>query len=213
MKLDFDSCDDEEVNNTSLHTYSSGCDVDDGGELSDENSNVGVHHPHHPPAAPPHSPRILHSVFSPRKVTRASSASVMLRGECEASPQAMMVVSSPPYKKIRALRLFDSPATPKTLLQKCTAATDSSSSSSSSSSSGRAQLRSRLFLARQKTLVSTSNQSTPSTPQQQHHQQQKAEEGKCTTKEVANINPFTPTGMLLSSRKRTRSRKKTNLSG
>lgn len=198
MKLDFDSCDDEEVN-TSLHTYSSGCDVDDGGELSDENSNVGV-----PPAAPPHSPRILHSVFSPRKVTRASSASMMIRGECEVSPQAM-VVSSPPYKKIRALRLFDSPATPKTLLQKCT--------TTDSSSGGRAQLRSRLFLARQKTLVSTSNQAaTPSTPQQQYHQQ-KVDEGKCTTKEVANINPFTPTGMLLSSRKRTRSRKTTNLSG
>lgn len=26
---------------------------------------------------------------------------------------------SPPYKKVRALRLFDSPATPKTLLEKC----------------------------------------------------------------------------------------------
>lgn len=210
MKLDFDSCDDEEVNNTSLNTYSSGCDVDDGGELSDENSNVGIH-PAAAASAPPHSPRVFHSVFSPRKVTRASSSvSGMLRGECEVSPQAMMVVNSPPYKKIRALRLFDSPATPKTLLQKCTTA-----ESSSSSSGGRAQLRSRLFLARQKTLLSTSNQCTPSsTPQQQHHhQQQKGEEGKCTTKEVANINPFTPTGMLLSSRKRTRSRKKTTLSG
>ncbi|KAK3882997.1 hypothetical protein Pcinc_012650 [Petrolisthes cinctipes] len=177
MKLDFDSCDEEEVN-TSLHTFSSGCDVDDGGELSDENFVV-----------PAHPSPVLSTVFSPRKPSRASA---MIRNECDVSPQAM--VSSPPYKKIRALRLFDSPATPKTLLQKSTTDT-----------SGRAQLRSRLFLARQKTLVSAT-QSTPSPPQQQ-------KEGKCSTKEVANINPFTPTGMLLSSRKRTRSRKKTTLTG
>ena len=170
MKLDFDCCDDEE-GNASFRTLSSGCDD---GDLSGDELNTMV-----PPTPSPAR------LFSPRKPPRPA-----MRPESEASTQA---VDSPPYKKIRALRLFDSPATPKTLLQKST-----------TESSGRPASRSRLFLARQRTQVSTSQetQSPPLVAQTPKEHQQ----GKCSTKEVANINPFTPTGMLLS-RKRTRSKR------
>lgn len=171
MKLDFDSCDDEE-GNASFRTLSSGCED---GELSgDELTSV---------VPPTPSPARL---FSPRKPPRPA-----MRPESEVSIQA---VDSPPYKKIRALRLFDSPATPKTLLQKSTA-----------ESSGRPASRSRLFLARQRTQLPTS-QGTPS-PQSVAQQTKDQQQGKCSAKEAANINPFTPTGMMLSSRKRTRSKR------
>lgn len=175
MKLDFDNCEDEEVN-SSFHTLSSGCDVDDGGDLSGDDIAA---------VAPPSpSPARL---FSPRKSSRP-----VIRPECETSPH--VAVDSPPYKKIRALRLFDSPATPKTLLQKST-----------TESSSRVSSRSRLFPnLRQRPLVSSSSQvnTTPSTAPSQS----KDHPGKCSAKGVANINPFTPTGMLLS-RKRTRSKR------
>lgn len=174
MKLDFDNCEDEEVN-SSFHTLSSGCDVDDGGDLSGDDI-VAV-------APPSPSPARL---FSPRKTSRP-----VIRPECETSPH--VAVDSPPYKKIRALRLFDSPATPKTLLQKST--TDSSSRTS----------RSRLFPnLRQRPLVSTS--SLVNTPSSTTPSQQKDQQGKCSAKGVANINPFTPTGMMIS-RKRSRSKR------
>lgn len=175
MKLDFDTCDDEE-GNASFRTLSSGCDDD--GDMSGDDLPVVV-----PPSPSPAR------LFSPRKPLRPS-----VKAEGDASTQA---VDSPPYKKIRALRLFDSPATPKTLIQK-----------SSAESSGRAASRSRLFLARQRSqaLTSSGAPSTPSVAQQTKEQPQ----GKCPTKEAANINPFTPTGMMLSSRKRTRSKRELN---
>lgn len=177
MKLDFDSCDDEE-GNASFRTLSSGCDDD--GDLSGDDLTTVM-----PPTPSPAR------LFSPRKPPRPA-----MRPEGEASTQA---VDSPPYKKIRALRLFDSPATPKTLLQKSTA-----------DSSGRPASRSRLFLARQRTQAAASlgTPSPPTVVQQSKEQQQ--QQGKCSVKEVANINPFTPTGMMLSSRKRTRSKRELN---
>lgn len=185
MKLEFDSCDEEEVNNTSFHTLSSGCDVDDGGDISGEDV---------PPPSP--SPARL---FSPRKASRP-----IIKAECLASQHA---VESPPYKKIRALRLFDSPATPKTLLQKSTAEALSRPGS-----------RSRLFpTLRQRTVLPAATSQAPvnlTPPTTSTHTK---EQGKSATREVANINPFTPTGMLLSSRKRSRSKREistgqTNLS-
>lgn len=170
MKLDFDSCDDED--GSSFRTLSSGCDY---GDLSGDDLN---------PAVPPTpSPARL---FSPRKPPRP-----IVRPDNEVTAHA---VDSPPYKKIRALRLFDSPATPKTILQK-----------SSTEPSGRAASRSRLFLVRQRTQMPPASQGTPSPPSA-GHQTKEDPQGKCPAKEVANINPFTPTGMMLS-RKRTRSKR------
>lgn len=162
MKLDFDSCDDEEGNSFRC----------DDGDLDDLPSAV-------PPT--PSSARL----FSPRKAPRP-----IVRPDNEVAAHA---VDSPPYKKIRALRLFDSPATPKTILQK-----------SSTEPPGRAASRSRLFIVRHRTQMPPSSQGTPSPPSAGH--QTKEHQGKCSVKEVANINPFTPTGMMLS-RKRTRSKR------
>lgn len=180
MKLDFDSCDDEEVN-TSFHTLSSGCDIDYGGDLSGDDLV----------AIAPTSPNPAR-LFSPRKSARPA-----MKPESENATQ--MTLESPPYKKIRALRLFDSPATPKTLLQKSTTETSNKPNS-----------RSRLFPnLRQRSVLTASPQAAPAatvTPPAASAPP-KDQKGKCSAKEVANINPFTPTGMLLSSRKRTRSRR------
>lgn len=84
---------------------------------------------------------------------------------------------SPPYKRVRALRLFDSPATPKTLLEKC-------------------------------------SHHTPFTPMPRSRLFSRIEKPKGVAcaypkldKPSANVNPFTPNGMLLMSKKRTRSKR------
>nr|CAH7725305.1 unnamed protein product [Callosobruchus chinensis] len=74
---------------------------------------------------------------------------------------------SPPYKRIRALRLFDSPLTPRTIIQKSTS---------------NSLPRSRLFGDKPRAVPSA---------------YQKREE-----KPAANVNPFTPDGMLLSKKRR-----------
>jgi wee1-like protein kinase len=84
---------------------------------------------------------------------------------------------SPPYKRVRALRLFDSPATPKTLLEKCSFHTPVTPAP-----------RSRLFSRIENPKGLTSAYSKLDKPS-------------------ANVNPFTPNGMLLMSKKRTRSKR------
>ena len=179
MKLDFDSCgDDDEVNmSVSFNTLSYGCDMEDGSEYMEDNQG-GSHH------AAPESPSSSHPLFSPKK--------------CRPMPkqgESPMPLDSPPYKKIRALRLFDSPATPKTLLQKCA---NSSAPREAAEPIARPGPRSRLF--RNRIASSVTPVATPSPP-----------ESEKKVKEVANINPFTPTGMLLSSRKRSRSKRELDI--
>lgn len=85
------------------------------------------------------------------------------------TPAPQKLTFSPPYKRVRALRLFDSPLTPKTIIQK--------------SSSTTPLPRSRLFGDKPKAVPSAYAD---------------------REKPAANVNPFTPNGMLLS-KKRTRS--------
>ncbi|XP_014228528.1 wee1-like protein kinase 1-A [Trichogramma pretiosum] len=84
---------------------------------------------------------------------------------------------SPPYKRVRALRLFDSPATPKTLMEKSTMHTPIPTKCS------------RLF----------HNTDKPKPIPSGYY--------KHPEKPAVNINPFTPNGMLLTARKRTRSKR------
>ncbi|KAJ8929463.1 hypothetical protein NQ314_017843 [Rhamnusium bicolor] len=77
---------------------------------------------------------------------------------------------SPPYKRVRALRLFDSPLTPKTIIQKSSSATPVP--------------RTRLFGDKPRPVASAY-------PRREE-------------RPTANVNPFTPNGMLLS-KKRSRS--------
>lgn len=85
---------------------------------------------------------------------------------------------SPPYKRVRALKLFDSPATPKTLIEKSAMHTPIPN-------------KSRLIHPNQ---YSDKPKAVPACY-------------KIDNKPAANINPFTPNGMLLTAGKRTRSKR------
>lgn len=100
--------------------------------------------------------------------------------------QKNSVACSPPYKRVRALRLFDSPATPRTLVARSTMHTPIPNKGT------------RLFHADKPKAVPTAY----------HHQHQVIHNLKNNdAKPHANINPFTPNGMLLTARKRTRSKR------
>ncbi|XP_033308886.1 wee1-like protein kinase isoform X2 [Bombus bifarius] len=88
--------------------------------------------------------------------------------------QKISMACSPPYKRVRALRLFDSPATPKTLMEKSTMHTPFPTKCT------------RLFSLDKPRPCNYQNKSD---------------------KPAANVNPFTPNGMLLTARKRTRSKR------
>lgn len=108
------------------------------------------------------------------------------------------VSHSPPYKRVRALRLFDSPHTPKTLLEKCSTPTHHPP-------------RTRLFPP--KINVQTGMPSGSS-----HHLHppsgdddsalgslppDELDESRLTVRRpIANINPFTPDGQALNKKKR-----------
>ncbi|CAG9830932.1 unnamed protein product [Diabrotica balteata] len=138
----------DELNEPDEFDISSGCDMSF--ELScDENSDQ----------LPVNSP---HKDNGPKKFQFSSCDSL--------TPKPKNGSFSPPYKRVRALRLFDSPLTPKTIIQKSACDTPLP--------------RSRLFGCKPKAVVSA---------------YPKREE-----RPVANVNPFTPNGMLLS-KKRSRS--------
>ncbi|XP_050316165.1 wee1-like protein kinase isoform X2 [Anthonomus grandis grandis] len=105
------------------------------------------------------------SFMSPQPFRRLNNSSDNPR-----TPLPTKLAFSPPYKRVRALRLFDSPLTPKTIIQK-------------SSSSTTPLPRSRLFGDIPKAVPSAYAE---------------------REKPAANVNPFTPDGLLLS-KKRTRS--------
>ncbi|XP_025986955.1 wee1-like protein kinase 2 isoform X2 [Solenopsis invicta] len=90
---------------------------------------------------------------------------------------------SPPYKRVRALRLFDSPTTPKTLIEKSVLQTPVPV---------RCSRLLNLDKPRFPKISPTYNKSE---------------------KPAANVNPFTPTGMLITARKRSRSKRSLNSCG
>lgn len=97
-----------------------------------------------------------------------------------ACSQKISMACSPPYKRVRALRLFDSPATPKTLMEK-----------SAMHHTPLPSKCNKLFtLEKPRAMMSTYNTRSD--------------------KPAANVNPFTPNGMLLTARKRTRSKQSLN---
>lgn len=103
---------------------------------------------------------------------------------------------SPPYRKVRALRLFDSPRTPKTLLEKCSTPSHNTS-------------RSRLFPPK-------INLPTGITTGSSHHLHPPDEDSALGSmhedlKPVANINPFTPDGQALNKKKRALSKTPTSM--
>lgn len=89
---------------------------------------------------------------------------------------------SPPYKCVRALRLFDSPTTPKTMIEKNIVMQTPFPSKCT-----------RLFSLDKPRLskISPGYQNKSDRP-------------------VVNVNPFTPTGMLITAKKRSRSKRNLN---
>lgn len=111
------------------------------------------------------------------------------------SHSATACTDSPPYKRVKSLRLLDSPATPKTILEKSSAPfTPVPTSHGLALAPLAPSARGRLLLDRERCKPRLSTSSLPG-----------------PDKLAANLNPFTPTGMILASKKRSRS--SINLSG
>ncbi|XP_046744090.1 wee1-like protein kinase [Diprion similis] len=181
QKLNFDACDieDEELN-ISCRTNSSGCDVDDVLNSSADDFEC----------SPFHQPRKLSfsaamecgdtdSIPKTPTIAVTGSNGVKIPSREGGPPSRMALASSPPYKRVRALRLLDSPATPKTLIEK-----------------------------------SINHTPLPSRCTRLFHLEKPRAVASCyptkSDKPTANVNPFTPNGMLLTARKRTRSKRSLN---
>lgn len=97
---------------------------------------------------------------------------------------------SPPYRKVRALRLFDTPATPKTLIEK-----------SASTEMPRASTMAKLNTSFRTVFGADTVPATPNA-----HDRPKAIpiHNKMLESFTANINPFSPTNNLLQNKKRSR---------
>ncbi|KAH0537893.1 wee1-like protein kinase 2 isoform X1 [Cotesia glomerata] len=184
QKLNFDADDfeDEELN-ISCRTNSSGCDVEDHLDSSAEEFS---------PSPRQRKLSFEHSMDCSDSESNATdniidcktTPAVIVTGPMgirnpykESVPQSRAVLAcSPPYKRVRALRLFDSPATPKTLVEKSTMHTPVPTKCT------------RLFPPDKPRSMSSGFLLKPDKP-------------------TANVNPFTPNGMLITARKRSRSKR------
>lgn len=86
-----------------------------------------------------------------------------------------MHLESPPYRKVRALKLFDTPATPKTLIQKSSVATPAT--------------RSKLI---RKSILSNIGGMPSQTPNAVDRPKAMPVHNKALEPLTANINPFSP---------------------
>uniref|UniRef100_A0A336LPW6 non-specific protein-tyrosine kinase n=1 Tax=Culicoides sonorensis TaxID=179676 RepID=A0A336LPW6_CULSO len=114
---------------------------------------------------------------------------------------------SPPYRRVRALRLFDSPATPKTIIQKSATAKTPLVTSSS---------KHLKFLATNNNVAKSSNEAlaTPidGAPPPFRFSDPNPSTSLQNRFHLANVNPFTPPSLLMRSKKRTRHEEDLNLS-
>ncbi|KAK2583392.1 hypothetical protein KPH14_009380 [Odynerus spinipes] len=187
-KLHFDACDieDEELNISSPGNNSS-CDIEDVFDSSGEYSGcLPTLQPRKLSFTAPPACDLNESITMPHNnnkvpaITVTGSSGIKIPPRETSCSQKMSLACSPPYKRVRALRLFDSPATPKTLIEKSTMHTPLPSKCS------------RLFtLEKPRPIARPEYQSKLDRP-------------------AANVNPFTPNGMLLTARKRSRSKRSLN---
>lgn len=134
------------------------------------------------------------SVVMPRKLTFGLSPENdhlgvdYRRAALNVSPRKQQSIS-PPYRKVRALRLFDSPATPKTIIQKSTSKFMKALANGSSKDSD--------SLAKPFDANGTIVQEKPrAVPLHRNYD---------NLIPSANVNPFTPPGMFMRTKKRMRS--------
>ncbi|GLH16264.1 Uncharacterized protein GBIM_20585 [Gryllus bimaculatus] len=158
FKTDLDT--DDELN-TSCRTSSSGCDVDGSFGTSLDYSII--------------VPRKLDFTPEPGDFGEDNMDGEIFANNNNNNDFTVPKVHSPPYKRVRALRLLDTPATPKTILEK-------------SSAFHTPAPRFRLSHCKDKSKTAVGTLLQPDKP-------------------TVNLNPFTPNGMMLTSKKRTRSKR------
>lgn len=180
QRLNFDESDFDEELNISCRTNSSGCDVDDALDTSEDSLS-----PHNTVFDQSmdftncDSPTNNHDKTPAIFITGPTGHRVG-NNHRESGPQSRLStdnsVTSPPYKRVRALRLFDAPATPKTIMEK------------SSMHTPVPVKNTRSYITDKARPVASSYQIKSDKP-------------------AANVNPFTPNGMMLTARKRSRSKR------
>lgn len=100
-------------------------------------------------------------------------------------------LESPPYRKVRALRLFDTPATPKTIIKK-----------SASSEFLQPSTACKLNTSQRTTVFGADT--VPATPNVHDRPKAVPVHNKMLDSFTANINPFSPTSNFLQNKKRSR---------
>lgn len=109
-------------------------------------------------------------------------------------------MDSPPYRKVRALRLFDTPATPKTIIQK-------SASSEFLQPAAAAKINISLKAS------AFGADAVPATPNLHDRPKALPLHNKMLDSFTANINPFSPSSNLLQNKKRARADEHQSLIG
>nr|XP_032525859.1 uncharacterized protein LOC116776710 [Danaus plexippus plexippus] len=113
--------------------------------------------------------------------------------ECIRNTSPTTASLSPPYKRVRALKLFDSPHTPKTLLEKCSTPSHHTS-------------RIRLFppkVTAPNGMSGSSHHLHPPSDEDSALGSLPPDDDDCRRRRpLANINPFTPDGQALNKKKR-----------
>lgn len=134
------------------------------------------------------------SVESSPEATSSPTFSYLSRGSsCAGS--IVGCTDSPPYKRVKSLRLMDSPATPKTILEKSSAPL-----TPLPVPSARGRLLPLLEKERERDLGLRGRPRTPLSLTAATQATALAPQDRL----AANLNPFTPTGMMLTSKKRSR---------
>lgn len=136
-------------------------------------------------------------VVMPRKLTFGLSpdggVAEYRRAGLTVSPRKQPSVS-PPYRKVRALRLFDSPATPKTILQKSKFV--KSLANGPSAVSGQVRGEADVLAKPIDGMGAVICEKPRAVPLHRNYE---------NVLPSANVNPFTPPGMFMRTKKRTRS--------
>lgn len=115
--------------------------------------------------------------------------------------QPAEVSISPPYRKVRALKLLDSPATPKTIIQKSTVTKTPLISSSS---------KHLKFLATNNNCGQKEALATPMEGGAAIRNDTKTGKFLQNRKSLANVNPFTPPALMMRNKKRLRQEEQMN---
>ena len=153
--------------------------------------------------------------ISPKKLTYEDYSPNFVSGvRIGISPKRALMLDNTPS---RGLMLGPSPNTPKTIIQHSTTSGDGNNSQDSVRApprySNRPSTRSRLFPNRPSSTTSTgSSCSTTSTVAEEASAETSFDSNKSVEPEKknmrANVNPFTPTNIMMSARKRSRKSKK-----